>query len=104
MQRRKGVGEITDFPDKVGTVGGKPPTVPDFPDTHPYWWVFLRKPSRRWKTSVRSLCPTFRIGVLMRQFPEKTLLTILPARGGFWTFIFFFLYLYIVQNFEYNIF
>jgi hypothetical protein len=27
------VGEITDFTDKVETVGGKPPTVTDSPDT-----------------------------------------------------------------------
>jgi len=29
------VGEITDFIDKVGTVGEKHPTVIDSPDTHP---------------------------------------------------------------------
>jgi hypothetical protein len=42
---RKEVGEITDFTEKVGTVGGKPPTVPDFPDTHPYY--------REWNQSHR---------------------------------------------------
>jgi hypothetical protein len=30
------VGEITDFTDKVRTVGGKPPTVTDSPDTKAY--------------------------------------------------------------------
>jgi hypothetical protein len=31
---RKEVGEITDFTNKVETVGGKCPTIPDSPDTH----------------------------------------------------------------------
>jgi len=33
MRYRHIVGEITDINDKVGTVGGKPPTVTDSPDT-----------------------------------------------------------------------